>query len=218
TVFAFLCVLCDSVVRTLRYTSPRSSAAMDRIRHLAVRWLSRVAPPNSRRRALLAGAYGVLRRAPLYTPVPRVPPLPDPLDRDALAGLGVHLPMEDEIVASGDAVLHLYDHEPRVRRLFPLGLTPHQLPSLLVWLLRIGDRVGLSDDEVFAFYVRQARDPSRGIAASYLRQSLWQRSVPGGLTREGWPRLLGWLRETYGLRAPWIDDAVRPDAPEQQQE
>lgn len=189
---------------------------MDRIRHLAVRWLSPLAPPNTRRRALLAGAYGVLRRAPLYTPAPRVRYLPDLLDRDALADVGVRLPL-DEPAASGDAVMHLYDHEPRVRRLFPLGLTPQQLPSLLVWLLSIGERVGLSEDEILAFYLRQARDPGRGIAATYLRQPLWQRSVPGGLTGDGWPRLLTWLRDHYRLD-DWIELAVRPDAPEPSEE
>jgi glycosyltransferase involved in cell wall biosynthesis len=178
---------------------------MDRIRHLVTRCLSRVAPPGSRRRDLLARCRDSLRGIAFHAPVPDVPELPDLLDRDALAALGVALP-DGEPPGDPDAVLHLYDHEPRVRRLFPLGLTPAQLSALLVWLLGVRRRVGLREDDVLAFYVRQALDPARGVAATYRRQPSWQRAVPGGLTRQGWPALLAWLRHTHRLGA-WLDDA-----------
>src|SRR5207253_5837749 len=113
-----------------------------------------------------------LRGIAFHAPVPDVPELPDLLDRDALAALGVALP-DGEPRGDPDAVLHLYDHEPRVRRLFPLGLTPAQLPALLVWLLRVRQRVGLREDDVLAFYAPQARDPARGLAATYRRQPGW---------------------------------------------
>jgi glycosyltransferase involved in cell wall biosynthesis len=178
---------------------------MDRLRHVLSRCLSRVAPPGSRRRDLLSRWRDTLRRITFLAPVPDVPELRDLLDPDALAALGVILPA-GEPQGDPDAVLHLYDHEPRVRRLFPLGLTPAQLPALLVWLLGVRQRVGLPEDDVLAFYVRQALDPARGLAATYRRQPGWQRAVPGGLTRQGWPALLAWLRHRYRPGA-WMDEA-----------
>jgi glycosyltransferase involved in cell wall biosynthesis len=110
-------------------------------------------------------------------------------------------------------VIHWFDHSPNMYNGFPLALTPSGASRFAWWLLRgrHGANFGATDDDVLWFLFERATDPACGLAATYVRNPVWQRRVPDGLTPAGWDALRAWVRRTYRVRGSWIDAAARPD-------
>ncbi len=113
----------------------------------------------------------------------------------------------------GWRILHWYDNDPNLRSRFPLARTPVEAPWFFFWLLNHGDNMphGLAEDDGLGFLVDALEDPAGGLADSYLRQPLWQRMVPHGLTRFGWDELKAWVARRYNIAGDWLREAERPD-------
>jgi glycosyltransferase involved in cell wall biosynthesis len=111
----------------------------------------------------------------------------------------------------GQNVLHFYDHEPHSRKLFPLALTPADLPAFMHWLLTHRDSLKLAADDILWFALEATEDPAYGLAATFLRRPEWQEAVPHGLTRFGWDELKRWAADRHDLSGDWLARARRPD-------
>jgi len=113
---------------------------------------------------------------------------------------------------SGHRVHRVYEVRHDLRSAFPLALTPAQRPAYLEWLLAVGrSELDLSDNEILAFLRDCERDPSHGIAKTYLLTPDWQRAVPHGLTASGWGELLRYIATTHGITDRWLRNAKRPN-------
>lgn len=104
-----------------------------------------------------------------------------------------------------------YQHRPDIRESIPLGLTPRDRGLLFAWLVTHGTReVGFNPNDALSALFAQDTDTGRGIAETYRLQPRWQQTVPDGLSRSGWPKLMAWLATEYGLGSNWFRNAFRP--------
>ncbi len=120
----------------------------------------------------------------------------------------------------GLRVLHWYDHDRGAQAHFPLALTPGEAATVFDWLLKPPVRkvLNLSADETFWFFLETLEDPTGGLGDTFLRQPLWQKRVPHGLTRFGWDDLKRWIKKFYKTDGDWLRNAVRPDTLEPAEE
>jgi glycosyltransferase involved in cell wall biosynthesis len=78
--------------------------------------------------------------------------------------------------------------------------------------------LNISADEALWFLLEQLEDPAAGLADTFVRDPLWQESVPHGLTRFGWDELKQWVASHYKVDGRWLRNAVRPDTLEPAEE
>ena len=84
-------------------------------------------------------------------------------------------------------------------------------PRVLLLNPSIQQALNLGADEALWFLLEQLEDPAAGLADTFLRDPLWQESVPHGLTRFGWDELKQWVAARYKVDGDWLRNAVRPD-------
>jgi glycosyltransferase involved in cell wall biosynthesis len=113
----------------------------------------------------------------------------------------------------GSKIVSMYSEFSDWRREHPLGLTPSGRGSLLFYLLN-GARPfwQIPLEEILWFHFRQAEDATLGIEATYRVTPTWQEAHPAGLTPEGWPNLLDWVRQTYEVEDDWIRTVPAPNS------
>lgn len=110
----------------------------------------------------------------------------------------------------------IYHARPDIRAALPLALTPHQREAYAAWLFEHGRRdLGIRDGEIIAYLLAACRDPSHGLRDTWLLQPEWQQSFPDAFDRRGWPRFIAALATRFGIAAPWLRRARRPQIKQQ---
>jgi glycosyltransferase involved in cell wall biosynthesis len=110
---------------------------------------------------------------------------------------------------SAERVKRVFELRGDLREAFPFALTPHpDRRRFLEWLLVYGAKdYGITPDEALVWLFEQDAVPDRGLQTTYLLRPDWQEAVPDALTPVGWPVLIRFLRERYGLRGRWVGRA-----------
>jgi glycosyltransferase involved in cell wall biosynthesis len=96
----------------------------------------------------------------------------------------------------------LYDEALRVRE--PLFLLPPGRPSLVATLFSAVAEGALERENAWWLLLELAEDPGRELVQTWLFTPDWQRRFPDGITVFGRDRFSDWIRQTYGISAPWL--------------
>jgi GT2 family glycosyltransferase len=102
----------------------------------------------------------------------------------------------------------LYDDDLRERE--PLFLLPRGRPALLASLsAALGART-LSRESAWWLLLEAAENPGRELVFTWLFTPDWQRRFPDGITVFGRDRFSDWIRQSFGLSAPWLVPSTWP--------
>lgn len=105
----------------------------------------------------------------------------------------------------------IYAARPDLREAFPLGLTPHQREAFATWLFEHGrPDLGLTDEEIIGYLKLATRDPSHGLAHSWLLVPKLQARYPEALSSRGWPSFKVAVANDFRITQRWIRQAKLP--------
>jgi GT2 family glycosyltransferase/glycosyltransferase involved in cell wall biosynthesis len=102
----------------------------------------------------------------------------------------------------------LYDDALRARE--PLFLLPPGRPALLESLSAAVSEGALSRESAWWLLLEAAEDPGRELVFTWLFTPDWQQRFPDGITIFGRDRFSDWIRQSFGLSAPWLVPSTWP--------
>jgi GT2 family glycosyltransferase/glycosyltransferase involved in cell wall biosynthesis len=111
----------------------------------------------------------------------------------------------------GNRMWCVYKIDLELAWLHPLALTPAGTRGILLWMLKYGRAMELTEENIWWFLLEKEERPAWNLANAYLLRPEWQVRFPGALqSKEDGDAFLTWLKGCFDIRQAWLENLSLP--------